>query len=139
MVNQFAQLSIHDVPVQMIPFGQINAGPPPYGPVPHMNHRPPPHHQPPPSLQPPPPHLQQAAYDRYQQENRGGTTYFYQEPTDGPPDEEHYHDADVGDGCMMVVIFPWYHEKLKFLLMSTFRRNYSIVNVYQNYLSGVIS
>ncbi|EFP09420.1 hypothetical protein CRE_25543 [Caenorhabditis remanei] len=103
MVNQFAQLSIHDVPVQMIPFGQINAGPPPYGPVPHMNHRPPPHHQPPPSLQPPPPHLQQAAYDRYQQENRGGTTYFYQEPTDGPPDEEHYHDADVGDGCMMVV------------------------------------
>ncbi|EGT33770.1 hypothetical protein CAEBREN_06531 [Caenorhabditis brenneri] len=102
MVNQFAQLSIHDVPMQMVPFGQINSGPPSFTHMPHVGHRPPSHHQPPPPMVPQPSHHQQSAYDRYQQENRGGTTYFYQEPTEGPPEEEHYPQDDIPEGCIAV-------------------------------------
>lgn len=100
MVNQFAQLSIHDVPHQMIPFGQIN-GPPTFGPGQHMNHRASHHHQSPQMAQQPPT-LQQSAYDRYQLENRGGTTYFYTEPTEAGPDDEQYTEAEAPDGSILV-------------------------------------
>ncbi|UMM24461.1 hypothetical protein L5515_004686 [Caenorhabditis briggsae] len=100
-VNQFAQLAIHDVPVQMIPFNQINAGPQHYGPPPHMSHRPSMQHHHPQPMAPPPPHVQ-VPYDRYHQESRGGTTYFYNEPSDQPLDAEHYHEVDGNEGGIVV-------------------------------------
>uniref|UniRef100_A0A1I7UHN0 PAN2-PAN3 deadenylation complex subunit PAN3 n=1 Tax=Caenorhabditis tropicalis TaxID=1561998 RepID=A0A1I7UHN0_9PELO len=106
MANQFAQLSIHDVPVQMIPFGQISSGPPSFQQqLPHMSHRPPQHQQGAPPLSIPSIHHQQQPYDRYQHESRGGTTYFYHEPqAEGPPEEEQYNPQEGQDGYIVVFI-----------------------------------
>lgn len=86
MVSQFAQLSIHDVPVQMIPFNQLGGGTQHFGQP--MGRPQMPHHHPP-QMAPPPQHVPNP-YDRYHQESRGGTTYFYNEPVEGAVEEDHY-------------------------------------------------
>uniref|UniRef100_A0A8R1IRW3 Uncharacterized protein n=1 Tax=Caenorhabditis japonica TaxID=281687 RepID=A0A8R1IRW3_CAEJA len=96
LTNQFAQMAIHDVPQQIIPYSQAHSlsfG----GPLPH--HRPHPHHSP--QIHHPPP---QAPFNQYQLESRGGTTYFYPEDHQQPPhDKNQFEEQAMPDGVIPVV------------------------------------